>query len=86
MAGADEEFICWNPNDLYFRRSTSQNKAFSNQNKGHLGSRYIRISISSPPGQAKLYFPGSFFVEPLVLFAVFLQVFRNTTKAGGDRT
>ena len=30
----------WNPNDLYFWRSTPQNKAFSNQNKGHLGSRY----------------------------------------------
>ena len=29
----------WNPNDLYFWRSTPQNKAFSNQNKGHLGSR-----------------------------------------------
>ena len=26
----------WNPNDLYFWRSTPQNKAFSNQNKGHL--------------------------------------------------
>ena len=33
----------WNPNDLYFWRSTPQNKAFSNQNKGHLGSRYIYI-------------------------------------------
>ncbi len=31
----------WNPNDLYFWRSTPQNKALSNQNKGHLGSRYI---------------------------------------------
>ena len=31
-------------NDLYFWRSTPQNKAFSNQNKGHLGSRYIYIS------------------------------------------
>ena len=30
----------WNPNDLYFWRSTPQNKVFSNQNKGHLGSRY----------------------------------------------
>ena len=30
----------WNPNDLYFWRSSPQNKAFSNQNKGHLGSRY----------------------------------------------
>ena len=26
----------WNPNDLYFCRSTLQNKAFSNQKKGHL--------------------------------------------------
>ncbi len=34
----------WNPNDLYFWRSSPQNKAFSNQNKGHLGSRYI-ISV-----------------------------------------
>ncbi len=33
----------WNPNDLYFWRPTPQNKAFSNQNKGHLGSRYIYI-------------------------------------------
>ena len=31
----------WNPNDLYFWRSNPQNKAFSNQNKGHLGSRWI---------------------------------------------
>ena len=32
----------WNPTDLYFWRDpTLQNKAFSNQNKGHLGSRYI---------------------------------------------
>ena len=32
----------WNPNDLYFWRSTThQNKAFSNQNKGHLGSGYV---------------------------------------------
>ena len=30
----------WNPNDLYFWRSTPQNKVFSNQNnEGHLGSR-----------------------------------------------
>ena len=28
-------------NDLCFCRSTHQNKAFSKQNKGHLGSRYI---------------------------------------------
>ncbi len=34
------------PNDLYFWRSTPQNKAFSNQNKGHLGSRYI-ISLDT---------------------------------------
>ena len=31
----------WNPNDLYFWRSKPQNKAFSNQNKGHFGSRDI---------------------------------------------
>ena len=30
----------WNPNDLHVWRSTPQNKAFSNQNKGHLGSRW----------------------------------------------
>ena len=28
----------WNPNDLYFWRSTPENKAFWNQKKGHLGS------------------------------------------------
>ena len=45
-----KEFICckqikytWNLNDLYFWRSTPQNKAFSNKNKGHLSSRYIYI-------------------------------------------
>ena len=35
----------WNPNDLYFWRSTPPNKVFSHQNKGHLGSRYICIYI-----------------------------------------
>ena len=30
----------WNPNELIFWRPTPQNKALSNQNKGHLGSRY----------------------------------------------
>ncbi len=40
-------FICtWSPNDLYFWRSTPQNKPFSNQNKGHLGSRYIICIIT----------------------------------------
>ena len=29
----------WNP-DVYFWRSTPQNKAFSNQKKGHFGSRF----------------------------------------------
>ena len=33
----------WNLFVLYFWASTLQNKAFSNQNKGHLGSRYIYI-------------------------------------------
>ena len=37
----------WNPNDLYFWRSTPQNKALFNQNKGHLGSRYIYIYNST---------------------------------------
>ena len=37
----------WNPNDLYFWRSTPQNKAFSNQNKGHLGSRYTNTFSSN---------------------------------------
>ena len=32
-----------NPTDLYIWRSTLQNKAFSNQNKGHLGSRYLHL-------------------------------------------
>ena len=36
-----------NPYDLYFWRSTPQNKAFSNQNKGHLGSRYTYTLTSS---------------------------------------
>ena len=47
-----KEFICckqikytWNLNDLYFWRSTPQNKAFSNKNKGHLSSRYIYIYL-----------------------------------------
>ena len=31
----------WNLFVLYFWASTLQNKAFSNRNKGHLGSRYI---------------------------------------------
>ena len=31
------------PNDLYICRSTPQNKAFSNQKKGHLGSRFIYL-------------------------------------------
>ena len=34
----------WNPNDLYFWRSTPQNKALSNQNKGHLGSRTTKFT------------------------------------------
>ena len=33
----------WNPTDLHFWRSTLQNKAFSKQNKGHLGSSYIYL-------------------------------------------
>ena len=28
---------------LFFEGQPSQNKAFSNQNKGHLGSRYIYL-------------------------------------------
>ena len=31
------------PNDLYFWRSTPKNKSFSTQNKGHLGSRYVKF-------------------------------------------
>ena len=39
-------YICLEPQfDLYFWRSTPQNKVFSNQNKGHLGSRHIYIYI-----------------------------------------
>ena len=37
----------WNPNDLYFWRLTPQNKAFSNQNKCHLGSRYSSLVIAT---------------------------------------
>ena len=37
-----ESIHTWNPNDLYFWRSTPQNKAFSDQKKGYLGSRYIQ--------------------------------------------
>ena len=39
-------FIYLEPcHDLYFWRSTLQNKACSNQNKGHLGSSYMYIYI-----------------------------------------
>ena len=36
----------WNPNDLYFWRSTPQNKAFSNQNKGQPGPRYLYTRLN----------------------------------------
>ena len=48
-------------NDLYFSRSTLQKKAFSNQNKGHLGFRYIHIwvrvarSWSPPPFEGEKF-------------------------------
>ena len=45
----------WNPNNLYFWRSTPQNKAFSNQNKGHLCSRYIYI----PGGDRDFWLPST---------------------------
>ena len=38
----------WSPNDLYFGRSIPKNKAFSNQNKGHLDSTYISQSDTIP--------------------------------------
>ena len=48
----------WNPNDLSFWRSTPQNKAFSKQNKRHLGSRFTVtfwwisiVNIIAMPGQ-----------------------------------
>ena len=42
MIQVDEQTVTsWNPNDLYFWRLTPQNKAFSNQNKGHLSSRIL---------------------------------------------
>ena len=42
-------FIYLEPcHDLYFWRSTLQNKACSNQNKGHLGSSYMYIYILYP--------------------------------------
>ena len=40
-------YIYLEPHDLYFWRSIPQNKAFSNQNKGHLGSRCIYIYMYS---------------------------------------
>ena len=33
------------PTVPYIWRSTPQNKAFSNQNKGHLGSRYLQLAF-----------------------------------------
>ncbi len=41
----DMTIYTWSPNDLYFWRSIQQKNAFSNQNKGHLGSRKINIYI-----------------------------------------
>ena len=41
----DYIILTWNPNDLYFWRSTPQNKALFNQNKGHLGPREALVSI-----------------------------------------
>ena len=35
----------WNLFVLYFGASTLQKKAFSNQNKGHLGSRYSKTCM-----------------------------------------
>ena len=39
----------WNLFVLYFGGLTLQNKAFSNQNKGHLGSRYTYIYMVLVP-------------------------------------
>ena len=38
----------WNPFVLYFGDLSLQNKVFSIQNRGHLGSRYIYIYIKVP--------------------------------------
>ena len=35
----------WNLFVLYFGASTLQIKVFSNQNKGHLGSRYVFMFV-----------------------------------------
>ena len=44
----------WNPFVLYFGDLTLQNKVFSIQNRGHLGSRYIVIVLLVSFGKPKL--------------------------------
>ena len=39
--GQPLDIFTWSPDDLYLVKFNSPNKDFSNQNKGHLGSRYI---------------------------------------------
>ena len=39
----------WNPNNLYFWRSTPQNKALPDQKKGHLGSRTTKFTKRISP-------------------------------------
>ena len=59
--GWKEHIIYLDPQfDLYFWRSTPQNKAFYRQNKGHLCSRYLYI----PQG---VFFEGQYFqIFPLL--------------------
>ncbi len=40
-----EPMFSWNPNDLYFWRSTPPKQGLSHQNKGHLGSRFLIMGI-----------------------------------------
>ena len=65
----------WNPNDLYFWRSTPQNKAFSNQKEGHLGSRYIYMSGNQPRKPFFLLWKGLFPFPRSPFFS--FQVFQN---------
>ena len=46
--GGGYHIYIWNLFVLYFWASTLQNKALSNKNKGHLGSRYIHMICIGP--------------------------------------
>ena len=58
-----ESTCTWNLFVLYFWASTIQNKIFSNQNSGHLGSRYV------------LFFPLIFLFDSIWLPIFFRDVF-----------